>query len=386
MLFENRQRIGGTLVLQYQASDDVKITADTLFSRFSDTTDARSYGHWFTPSNLTDVVTDGNGTAIDMTQSVGQATDFHDEKYDKQTYTGDAGLNLDWKLSDRVSLNLDGSYSRAREYPNGGTESELALLGIPNQTISYHSDGAILPYTTGFIDPTSGPNAGVVGGASQLYEHVMLYRGYGVTDSIGQFRADLDIKGDDPKQGLVDFRVGGYYSHDSKDTALYSNDGGSGNQTSGYNIPSPAGFPIGVFNDGGILSGLSGANRLPTQWLTFDGPSLFNAITQQQAPRLYVRAAQGERLAGLRAGLRRLPGSDVRRQPARPAFHWRTGCSSRRYSGNGQWSGNRFHELTRLLNDATQYGIQSSGTDHAIELEQLYRCATHDVGQVATER
>jgi hypothetical protein len=33
-------------------------------------------------------------------------------------------------------------------------------------------------------------------------------------DSIGQFRADLDIKGDDPKEGLVDLKVGGYYSHD----------------------------------------------------------------------------------------------------------------------------------------------------------------------------
>ncbi len=195
--------------------------------------------------------------------------------------------------------------------------------------------GSILPYTTGFIDPTSGPNAGVVGGTSQLYEHVMLYRGYGVTDSIGQFRADLDIKGDDPKQGLIDFRVGGYYSHDSKDTALYSNDGLSGNTTSGYNIPSPTSVPIGVFNDGGILSGLSGANRLPTQWLTFNGPALFsNAITQQQAEhaRLYwFCAAKGQRLAGHRAGLRRLPlERRVRRQPARPAFHWRaTGCSSR---------------------------------------------------------
>jgi iron complex outermembrane recepter protein len=361
-LFENRQRIGGTLVLQYQASDAVKITADTLFSRFSDTTDARSYGHWFTPSNLTDVTTDGNGTAIDMTQSVGQATDFHDEKYDKQTYTGDAGLNLDWKVSDRISLNLDGSYSRAREYPNGGTESELALLGIPGQTISYHSDGSILPYTTGFIDPASGPNAGVVGGTSQLYEHVMLYRGYGVTDSVGQFRADLDIKGDDPKQGLIDFRVGGYYSHDSKDTALYSNDGGSGNQTSGYNIPSPTGFPIGVFNDGGILSGLSGANRLPTQWLTFNGPALFNAITQQQAPGFTFAPPKVsdslviERVFG--GYLEATFGGSLLDRPFTGVLGVRVEDTQETVNGLAT----AFTELTRLLNDATQYGIQSSGT------------------------
>jgi TonB-dependent receptor len=364
-LFENRQRIGGTLVLQYQASDDVKITADTLFSRFSDTTDARSYGHWFTPSNLTDVTTDGNGTAIDMTQSVGQATDFHDEKYDKQTYTGDAGLNLDWKVSDRISLNLDGSYSRAREYPNGGTESELALLGIPNQTISYRSDGSILPYTTGFIDPTSGPNAGVVGGTSQLYEHVMLYRGYGVTDSIGQFRADLDIKGDDPKQGLIDFRVGGYYSHDSKDTALYSNDGLSGNTTSGYNIPSPTSVPIGVFNDGGILSGLSGANRLPTQWLTFNGPALFNAITQQQAntpgftgfapPKVSDSLVTEQVFGGY---LEATFGGSLLDRPFTGVLGVRVEDTEETVNGLAT----AVTQLTRLLNDATQYGIQSSGT------------------------
>ena len=365
VLFENRQRIGGTLVLQYQATDDITITADSLFSRFSDTTDARSYGAWFTPSNLSNVVTDGNGTAIDMTQSVGQAIDFHDEKFDKQTYTGDAGLNLDWKLSDRISLNLDGSYSRAREFPNGGAESELALLGINNQTISYHSDGAILPYTVGFVDPTSGTNAGVVGGAQQLYEHVMLYRGYGVDDRIGQFRADLDIKGDDPKQGLVDFRIGAYYSHDSDDTALYSNDGGTGNQTSGYNIPSPAGFPIGVFNDGGILSGLSGANRLPTQWLTFNGPALFNAITQQQqgingfttfAPPKVSDSLVVERVFG--GYLEATFGGSLLDRPFAAVVGVRVEDTQETVDGLAT----AFTGLTKLLNDPTQFGIASSGT------------------------
>ena len=100
--FEDRKRIGGTLVLQYQASDALAITADTLYSRFTDKSDDRSYGHWFTPSNLTNVTTDANGTAIDMTQSVGQASDFHDKEYGKSTDTVAAGLNADWKLADRV--------------------------------------------------------------------------------------------------------------------------------------------------------------------------------------------------------------------------------------------------------------------------------------------
>ena len=365
VLFENRQRIGGTLVLQYQASDDLTITADTLFSRFSDTTDSRSYGHWFTPSNLSNVVTDGNGTAIDMTQSVGQATDFHDERFDKQTYTGDAGLNVDWKLSDRMTLNMDGSYSRAREFPNGGLESELALLGYNGQTINYYNDGAILPYTTGFVQPTSGPNAGVVGGTQQLYEHVMLYRGYGVNDIVGQLRADLDIKGDDPNNGLVDFRIGGYYSHDGKDTALFSNDGNSGNATSGYNIAAPTSIPIGVFNDGGILSGLSGANRLPTQWLTFNGPALFQAITQQLqatipgfsfSPPEVNNSLVVERVFG--GYLETTFAGSLLDRPFSAVVGVRVEDTQETSSGLGT----QFVSLARLLNDPTQFGVNTSGS------------------------
>ncbi len=156
--FEDRKRVGGTLVLQYKASDDLTVTADTLYSRFTNTTDARSFGHWFTPSNLTNVVTDANGTAIDLTQGVGMASDFHDKKFDKKTDLTASGINAEWKLSDRMTLNLDGSFSRAKEDPNGGAESELALLGYGGQTIRYRSDGAILPFTSGFVKPTSGAN------------------------------------------------------------------------------------------------------------------------------------------------------------------------------------------------------------------------------------
>jgi len=46
--FETRERIGGTVVLQYKPSDALTLTSDTLYSKFTNTTDTRSYGHWFT--------------------------------------------------------------------------------------------------------------------------------------------------------------------------------------------------------------------------------------------------------------------------------------------------------------------------------------------------
>jgi iron complex outermembrane receptor protein len=363
--FEDRQRVGGTLVLQYAATDTLTLTADTLYSKFTDTTDARSFGHWFTPSNLTNVTTDANGTAIDLTQSVGMASDFHDKKFDKRTDLIASGLNAEWKMADNITLGLDGSFSHARELPNGGRESELALLGYSGQTISYISDGSILPYTTGFVKPTSGPDAGVAGGGHPLFEHVMLYRGYGTDDKVGQFRADLDIKGDNPTEGLADFRVGAFYSHDQKDTALYSNDGGSGCTTCGYNNPAPTGIPIGVFNaGGGFLSGISGANRLTTQWLTFDGSSLFNAITQEQlattpgftfAPPKVNDSLVKERVYG--GYLEAVFAGHLLNRPITAVVGMRAENTQETVSGLAT----NFVELTRLANDATQYGVSTAG-------------------------
>jgi iron complex outermembrane receptor protein len=364
--FEDRERIGGTLVLQYKASDDLTITADTLYSRFTNTTDARSFGHWFTPSNLTNVVTDANGTAIDLTQGTGMASDFHDKKFDKKTDLIASGLNAEWKLSNRVTLSLDGSFSHAKEDPNGGAESQLALLGYSGQTISFHSDGSILPYTTGFVLPTSGPNAGVAGGTHPMFEHVMLYRGYGVDDKVGQFRADLDIKGDNPKEGLADLRLGGFFSHDEKDTALYSNDGLAGCATCGYNNPAPLGVPIGVFNAGSnFLSGVSGANRLTNQWLTFSGPALFNAITQEQqaitpgftfAPPLRNDSLVTERVFG--GYLEAVFAGSLLDRPITTVVGVRAEATHSTVSGLAT----KFVALTTLANDATQYGVSTGGT------------------------
>src|SRR3984893_5321025 len=359
--FETRERIGGTVVLQYKPNDNLTLTSDTLYSRFTNTDETRSYGHWFTASNLSNVVTDANGTVIDMTQGVGQASDFHDKKYDKKTDLIATGLNADWNISDRVNLSLDGSYSRANEDPNGGKESELALLGYTGQTIRYQSDGAILPSTTGYIQNA----AGVVGDSHPLFQHVMLLRGYGVKDTVGQLHADFTYKGDSPSEGLAFLPWGGFFSRDKKDTSLYSNDGGTGCTTCGYNNPAPPNVPIGVFSLGSnFLSGLSGANRLPTQWLTFDGQTLFNAITAQQqltnpgftfAPPRVNNSVVIERVFGGYLDAQ-FAGNLAGRK-------FTTVVGVRVEDTHADISGlaTQFVALTKLANDATQYGVTNSG-------------------------
>ncbi len=166
--FEDRKRIGGTLVLQYKANDDLTITADTLYSRFTNTTDARSFGHWFTPSNLTNVVTDANGTAIDLTQGVGMASDFHDKAFDKKTRLTASGhqrrmedLGSHDAQSGRQLLASQGRSERRR-----GERARVARLHRTNDPVS-KSDGATLPVATGLCTSAERSRMqGVAGGGA----------------------------------------------------------------------------------------------------------------------------------------------------------------------------------------------------------------------------
>jgi hypothetical protein len=94
--FDQRTRTGGTLVLQYKASSNLDISLDYLQSDFNIKTDSTSLGHWFTSSNLENVVTDGNGTSIAFSQNVGHATDFHARTFDRPSSVNALGLNSSW--------------------------------------------------------------------------------------------------------------------------------------------------------------------------------------------------------------------------------------------------------------------------------------------------
>src|SRR5258708_16318065 len=193
----------------------------------------------------------------------------------------------------------------------------------------------------------------------------MLLRGYGVKDTVGQFHADFTFKGERATEASAFRHWGGFFSRDKKDTSLYSNDGGTGCTSCGYNNPAPPNVPIGVFSLGNnFLSGLSGANRLPTQWLTFDGPTLFNAITAQQqltnpaftfAPPRVNNSVVIERVfggyldaqfAGNLAGRKFTTEVGVRVEDT----HADISCLT-----------TQFVELTNVSNTATQYGVTDSG-------------------------
>ncbi|MEP9403677.1 TonB-dependent receptor [Sphingomonas sp. VNH70] len=345
-------------------------------------TAARSYGHWFTASNLTNVRTDANGTATDLTRSTGIATDFHFKKNDKRTETRQFGVNFDWKTSDAVTLSVDGTYSHATQNPNGGTQAYLALLGYLTGSVRYRSDSATLPWVTetlptyananarcGTTPANSGtPSGNVAGAGQQLCQHVMLLRGFGTDDKRWQGRFDVKYDGED--QGLTKASAGAYFSNDRKRTSFYSNDGGTGCTTCGYNLNAPGNVPISVYGAGSnFLKGVGGADRQVTSWQTFDGQALFDAITAQQratkrnftfAPPLVSDTLVKEQIFGGYVE------TEFAGTLADAPFSIVAGVRIEHTKADVNGLATACTALVRLANDQTQYGSTASGTARTV--------------------
>lgn len=298
--FEERTRTNASLVLQFAATDDLTITTDAIYSDFDVETNALSYGHWFTAPNITDAVTDKNGTVIDLRQEVGLATDMHAKKFDRLTSNSLFGINADWQVNDKLNLNFDITTSTAKRDANNGGGDQLSLIGYANR-VRFQVDNNILPLASEFatadssifsgqqeLDKTAyrdpgAPNYVAPAGVGDLLDkdnsraHVMLRRGWAVDDEVNQFKMDgsWDEGGD---SGLVKIKFGTMFSTESKALDRWDNEGVGIHCTyCGYPdspvIPADMQYIFDAGDD--FLGDVSGSGRMPTQWLAHDGEAQF---------------------------------------------------------------------------------------------------------------
>jgi len=302
--FEERKRTNGSLVLQFAPTDKLTLSGDFVYSDFDVETVAPAYGNWFTGSNVTDVVTDANGTVIDVSQEVGLATDLQIKKFDRLTETSLIGLNADWDLTDQLNLSFDFSHSAAEREPNNGGEDFLSIVGYANR-VRFISDGADLPYfvnfteanpniysgqqeldKTAYLDP-SDPNYEPPDGVSDFLDkantraHVQLRRGWAVEDEVNQFRLDGRWE-EGASSGLVAAKFGMQYSEQTKALEDWSNETGVHCTYCGYpDLPDIPDSMQWVFDAGSdFLGDASGSGRMPTQWLTHDAEQLIRFLEQ----------------------------------------------------------------------------------------------------------
>ncbi|MFT4928022.1 MAG: iron complex outermembrane receptor protein [Phenylobacterium sp.] len=299
---EKRERINGNLVVQYAPSDNLVITADSLYSDFDVKSDTTSYGHWFSANNVENVIVDDNGTVTDMYQQVGLATDFHAKKADRLTESVSYGLNFDWDVNEDLNMQFDISHSNATRDANNGRGGSLALLGYANR-VQWTLDDNILPYYSNFADastdiysgqqesdgvsqdPNSPDYVAPQGTANYLDAansgaHVMIRGSNEVEDDISQFKWSNTWLGDG-NSGFAAARFGAMYSTETKTVNEWNNTN-SGIHCTYCNykdFPDVSAFPQQVFDAGNdFLSDVSGSGRTPSQWLSFDGEALFDFL------------------------------------------------------------------------------------------------------------
>ena len=285
--FDQRNRTGGTLVLQYKATPDLDVSLDYLRSDFNVKTDSTSLGHWFTSSNLEDVKTDENGTTTAFSQNVGHATDFHARTFDRPSSVSALGFNSSWQASPKVLLEFDISSSTASTKDKIGAGNALTLIGYLNRSSFSISEGSILPHITGFesSDPSIVDALGNVTGVSDYLDpingraHVMLRRGWNIEDKFDQLKTDIKLF--DGMGSNVDIKFGLMYSKQSKRNERWDNEKNAIHCLfCGYfqNPDLPDKFQT-VFDAGNdFLSGVSGSEFLPKSWLRHDGETLFNFL------------------------------------------------------------------------------------------------------------
>ncbi|MDN3640725.1 TonB-dependent receptor [Simiduia curdlanivorans] len=287
--FEDRKRTNANLVLQYAPSDNVEMTLDALYSDFDIEADATSYGHWFTGPNVENAVTDSNGTVIDLYQEEGLATDFHAKQFDRLTETMSLGFDVDWRLSDAMSVNVDAFVSSAEREANNGGGNQLSLIGYANR-VRFQSDGKVLPWVSQFQDPASdiADGDGISRPVSDYLDpangraHVMLRRGWQVEDDVQQFKIN-GLWNEGNSEGLIEARVGVMASNETKALTRWDNEGVGIHCTfCGYpNSPDvPDEFQT-IFNAGSdFLDKVSGSGRTPTVWLQHNGEQQFAYLEQ----------------------------------------------------------------------------------------------------------
>jgi len=296
---QERERTNANLVLQFKPSDSVELTVDYLFSEFDIKDNTSSYGHWFTGSNVTDAVLDANGTAIDLRQEVGLATDFHHKKFDRLTETDAASVNLSWDVTDNLNLSFDFHTSSAeRSEGPQGSQDFLSLVGYANR-VRFQTDGATLPWASEF----QAANPNIYSGQQELngvaYQpgvaargvsdyldpnnlraHVMLRRGWAVEDDVDQLKLD-GVWFNEGDNGLVKAKFGVMSSNQEKSLTRWDNEGAGIHCTyCGYpDFPPVTGIDVQVLDAGSdFLNGVSGSGRTPAVWLSHNGDAQFAAL------------------------------------------------------------------------------------------------------------
>jgi iron complex outermembrane receptor protein len=224
-----RERMGGTLSLQYQPNDWIDLSLDTIYSRY--TTNGNRYQIGFvnydeswTPGTpiFNNATFGSDGRVLAVTQTANPMVELLNLSTPRKTDTWQVGANAKFQISDALSVTADVSSSEAKDQNNGDNRFIVARGFVDSIKIDYSKDNK-LPDVT--IAPAL--NADQTYGAHYSYNS-----GTGVTDQVDEAKLIGQYKIDDSVLTQVDF--GATYGKQSKGRSEYSSKNASQFSRGGY--------------------------------------------------------------------------------------------------------------------------------------------------------
>lgn len=222
----DRERISGTLVVQWQASEDLLITLDGLYSKLDVNDDTRFFFHYGGPGQIVEATLDENNTVISSRQdgTNGQAIGSFIRPRLAETFQ--SGLNAEWQMSENLSSVFDTAYSKSTDSTSGNQAWFDARLNTDKSNIVFNEVNGLPVFSgDGDITDTSAATFGW-----------FTWEGRSISDET--FQATYDLNYDVDNGGvLLSIKAGANYAFREKGKTVAKTPGNIQNLFNGVAIP-----------------------------------------------------------------------------------------------------------------------------------------------------
>lgn len=274
------KRIDGRIAFQWRPTDRMLVTIDDNYSRQQLQTTTDGFALWFGLNDLRSVTLDGNGTVVDFRQA-GTPMDLNAGFTTQVLKTNQTGINFKIDASDHLSFDIDASYAKSWQNPNGE--------GVDNADIGY---GGTLGCNMGvrvtgdssdhFPEMSAfgpGCDKSRVYDQSVIGSHVLVRTRQENTDELKQARFAVKWVEDNLRLDLGTSYVEDQFTLQGSNTftnnfwQAYGGYGAPSGRTSGVLVP--ASVYQGSIGTSGFIPGFSGAGSLPGGLQKYDPYALY---------------------------------------------------------------------------------------------------------------
>ena len=296
----NWQMRGNALaVVQWQPTDGLLVTLNGNFSRDDLKERQYNYAIWNNANEMRNVATAADGTITDFVRN-NTPTDFDAELNEQVLQSYDVGLNMKWRVDDKLTITADADTLLSSLNPGGqfgdfsvdvgyGPSTPAGIYGNNTGIAVSSSDKHVLPYYTSY-----GPsdNASQFLDPNILGSHVITLMSQRNRNVVNQAKLEASWETED-----IQIAAGFQYEADHMKLADYQDFAnnqwqayaGYGPASNNYYMSGPnAGLPAGValpssmfaksFSTNDFIPGWSGASALPPQILAFDPLAVYKYL------------------------------------------------------------------------------------------------------------